>query len=211
MRTEYNARQLCNRSAVLHDNTLIDFSSHSHRQMSNLMNQSRLKVLKARDDMIAVRDGHVLHTFSYSVHVTQLTIQFHKCVWLCNIRLRVFMRNTSNRSIFLFSTCVLVSGFVEWGPAKTCGDCPGPCCVLHTNGGPVASGRVKSPTSVMRRHKLTTDRSVGSQCFLSLSFSTLQGFYRLLEPKVTIRCRHQDVEMVQVRLSWLEDNVIVTN
>uniref|UniRef100_A0A8D0CVE7 ATPase H+ transporting V1 subunit E1a n=1 Tax=Sander lucioperca TaxID=283035 RepID=A0A8D0CVE7_SANLU len=28
----------------------------------------------------------------------------------------------------------------------------------------------------------------------------LQGFYQLLEPKVTIRCRQQDVEMVQVRL-----------
>uniref|UniRef100_G3PKH4 ATPase H+ transporting V1 subunit E1a n=1 Tax=Gasterosteus aculeatus aculeatus TaxID=481459 RepID=G3PKH4_GASAC len=27
----------------------------------------------------------------------------------------------------------------------------------------------------------------------------LQGFYQLLEPKVTVRCRQQDVEMVQVR------------
>lgn len=27
-----------------------------------------------------------------------------------------------------------------------------------------------------------------------------QGFYRLLEPKVTIRCRSQDVELVQVKL-----------
>uniref|UniRef100_A0A665UI29 ATPase H+ transporting V1 subunit E1a n=1 Tax=Echeneis naucrates TaxID=173247 RepID=A0A665UI29_ECHNA len=31
----------------------------------------------------------------------------------------------------------------------------------------------------------------------------LQGFYQLLEPKVTIRCRQQDVEMVQVRLRRL--------
>ncbi|XP_053174620.1 V-type proton ATPase subunit E 1a [Scomber japonicus] len=29
----------------------------------------------------------------------------------------------------------------------------------------------------------------------------LQGFYRLLEPKVTIRCRHQDVEMVQAAVN----------
>lgn len=27
-----------------------------------------------------------------------------------------------------------------------------------------------------------------------------QGFYRLLEPKVTVRCRPQDVEFVQVKL-----------
>ncbi|KAM7396386.1 hypothetical protein PAMP_019430 [Pampus punctatissimus] len=29
----------------------------------------------------------------------------------------------------------------------------------------------------------------------------LQGFYRLLEPKVTVRCRQQDVEMVQAAVN----------
>lgn len=32
------------------------------------------------------------------------------------------------------------------------------------------------------------------------SFFTFQGFFQLLEPKVTVRCRQQDVELVQVRL-----------
>lgn len=27
-----------------------------------------------------------------------------------------------------------------------------------------------------------------------------QGFYQLLEPKVTVRCRQEDLEMVQVRV-----------
>lgn len=37
-------------------NLLIDFSFRSHSQMSNLTNQARLRVLKARDDMITVID-----------------------------------------------------------------------------------------------------------------------------------------------------------
>lgn len=53
--------------------SLIDFSSRSHSQMSNLMNQARLKVLKARDDMIMVRDqcSYLTYMFrsSYSLCV----------------------------------------------------------------------------------------------------------------------------------------------
>lgn len=36
-------------------------------------------------------------------------------------------------------------------------------------------------------------------CFIYL----FKGFYQLLEPKVTVRCRQQDAEMVQVRLNRL--------
>lgn len=37
-----------------------------------------------------------------------------------------------------------------------------------------------------------------------ISFINLfKGFYQLLEPKVTVRCRQQDVDMVQVGLNWL--------
>lgn len=33
-----------------------------------------------------------------------------------------------------------------------------------------------------------------------LPLFAFQGFYQLLEPKVTVRCRQQDVDLVQVRL-----------
>lgn len=43
-----------------------------------------------------------------------------------------------------------------------------------------------------------------SFCFAESSlFFIFQGFYQLLEPKVTIRCRQQDIELVQVRLDEL--------
>lgn len=54
-------------------NLLVDFSFHSLSQMSNLMNQARLKVLKARDDMIMVRDL-----------LTQMYI-FHSCYKLTQV------------------------------------------------------------------------------------------------------------------------------
>uniref|UniRef100_A0A8C4H3Z1 ATPase H+ transporting V1 subunit E1a n=1 Tax=Dicentrarchus labrax TaxID=13489 RepID=A0A8C4H3Z1_DICLA len=46
----------------------------------------------------------------------------------------------------------------------------------------------------------------------------LQGFYRLLEPKVTVRCRQQDVEMVQAAVNTnipiykeaVKSNIVVT-
>lgn len=42
-------------------------------------------------------------------------------------------------------------------------------------------------------------------CFTESSlFFMFQGFYQLLEPKVTIRCRQQDIELVQVRLVKLQ-------
>lgn len=40
---------------------------------------------------------------------------------------------------------------------------------------------------------------VGLLFYSSLCFFPFQGFYQLLEPKVTVRCREQDVEVVQVR------------
>lgn len=54
--------------------------------------------------------------------------------------------------------------------------------------------QVNSPTATEG-----TGKSLG--LFSELVLFTFQGFYQLLEPKVTIRCRQQDVEMVQVRLS----------
>ncbi|XP_062276071.1 V-type proton ATPase subunit E 1a [Scomber scombrus] len=83
---------------------------HKKIQMSNLMNQSRLKVLKARDDMIA----DLLHE--------------------ARQRLAEIAQDPA-----MYST--LMEGLL------------------------------------------------------------LQGFYRLLEPKVTIRCRQQDVEMVQAAVN----------
>lgn len=38
------------------------------------------------------------------------------------------------------------------------------------------------------------------KCSRILTFVSLQGFYQLLEPKVTIRCRKQDVQLVQVSI-----------
>ena len=53
--------------------------------------------------------------------------------------------------------------------------------------------QVKSPAALMEGE---------SGCLFSqFLLFTFQGFYQLLEPKVTIRCRKQDVEMVQVRFS----------
>ncbi|CAK6960171.1 V-type proton ATPase subunit E 1a [Scomber scombrus] len=83
---------------------------HKKIQMSNLMNQSRLKVLKARDDMIA----DLLHE--------------------ARQRLAEIAQDPA-----MYST--LMEGLL------------------------------------------------------------LQGFYRLLEPKVTVRCRQQDVEMVQAAVN----------
>ncbi|XP_033489925.1 V-type proton ATPase subunit E 1a [Epinephelus lanceolatus] len=83
---------------------------HKKIQMSNLMNQARLKVLKARDDMIA----DLLHE--------------------ARQRLAEIAKDPANYSI-------LLEGMV------------------------------------------------------------LQGFFQLLEPKVTIRCRQQDVEMVQAAVN----------
>lgn len=34
-----------------------------------------------------------------------------------------------------------------------------------------------------------------------LNYVSLQGFYQLLEPKVTVRCRKQDVQLVQVSVA----------
>lgn len=39
---------------------------------------------------------------------------------------------------------------------------------------------------------------ISSEC--GCVFFKFQGFYQLLEPKVTVRCRQQDVDLVQVRL-----------
>ncbi|KAA8590456.1 hypothetical protein FQN60_014390 [Etheostoma spectabile] len=49
---EKKEKQIEQHKKVPADNSLIDFSIHSYSQMSNLLNQARLKVLKARDDMI---------------------------------------------------------------------------------------------------------------------------------------------------------------
>ncbi|MEQ2239420.1 hypothetical protein ILYODFUR_004319 [Ilyodon furcidens] len=96
---------------------------HKKIQMSHLKNQARLKVLKARDDMITMR-----HPSS---------------------ELRDFLKDLLNEARQRIADIV------------------------------------KDPE---RYSKL-------------LEGVVLQGFYQLLEPKVTIRCRRQDVEMVQAAVN----------
>lgn len=60
--------------------------------------------------------------------------------------------------------------------------------------------QVKSTISLSGQYR----KMIGLLCFLSLAFWMFQGFYQLLEPKVTVRCRQQDVELVQVRFGWLQ-------
>lgn len=69
----------------------IDFFFCSHSQMSNLMNQARLKVLKARDDMIMVRDhDHVLHILafwlwrgcSHDALNSYISVEHNNCLYL---------------------------------------------------------------------------------------------------------------------------------
>lgn len=40
-----------------------------------------------------------------------------------------------------------------------------------------------------------------SKSYNVLNYFSLQGFYQLLEPKVTVRCRKQDVQLVQVSVA----------
>uniref|UniRef100_A0A7N8Y094 ATPase H+ transporting V1 subunit E1a n=1 Tax=Mastacembelus armatus TaxID=205130 RepID=A0A7N8Y094_9TELE len=102
---------------------------HKKIQMSNLMNQARLKVLKARDDMIA-----------------DLLKEARQ-------RLAEIAKDPARYS-------TLLEGLVL---------------------------QVNSLAALILRY--------------NLCLSTFQGFYRLLEPKVTIRCRQQDVEIVQAAVT----------
>lgn len=56
--------------------------------------------------------------------------------------------------------------------------------------------QVRPTTPLCKHHR----KCVFWGFFSESSLFVFQGFYQLLEPKVTIRCRQQDVELVQVRL-----------
>ncbi|KAK1788764.1 hypothetical protein P4O66_002575 [Electrophorus voltai] len=110
-------------------------------QMSNLMNQARLKVLKARDDMISVCPASVFCT-----------------------------QGGTGRSGALDSTRV---------------------SNLSCNG---ISMQDMLNEARQRLAKVARDPTRYSALMDGL---VLQGFYQLLEPKVTIRCRKQDLSLVQ--------------
>lgn len=97
-------------------------------------------------------------------------------------------------------------GLVDWSSAETCRHCQGSWQVLGPLGRPGAAGRAHTFFLVDN-----TSRYMISSTYCAFWINSVywaQGFYQLLEAKVTVRCRQQDVEVVQVGLVLIQSVMI---
>lgn len=183
------------------------------------MNQARLKVLKARDDMITVRDrcscpcdatgiSHIYIQYIATLHATltchhrQAFMQY--CLYTMFDKCLSFMTLKSSKSVKsqVFVPVFMSQDLLNEARQRLAEIAKDPASYSTLLEGLVL--QVKPPNCSHGRRQVNEQLVCRFSVFSEVVPFTFQAFYQLLEPKVTVRCRLQDVEIVQVRLSWLQ-------